>query len=441
MAFGKGVDSLQLKVRGTGVTFSPPPDSVSAGGAQTVPQTVQFFLRKIETYEDFQSAFDFGASASVTYGLFHGSAKFDYAEQHNFKSFSRYLVASVIVTNAFRQIDDIQLIQPAKDLITNGQIARFQEEFGDTFVLGITDGGAYYAVLEFTCETEQDLQAISAQLDIGEYGLFTGAAHFSSRMQDFKGHTSLKIDSFQVGGTDTTQSISVDDIIAKATHFPPEVRQVAVHLTAFLQDYKTLDLPRGPNLIDVENARMVLQDYLALRNQLVQKLNEIEYIQQFPDRFVEPDLNSLAQMHSQVAQLLNQVTRGASACANKIMDCQFTPISIPAISLPSLKPGAPPIPKVPPVQMIQIPDVSGMSVVQAVQTLKLLGLVAQTQQEDISFDVYHLITHHVFHGPDQTTAILGTSPAGGAIVQPGSTVIIRVPGHVIGHPEIVIHTS
>ena len=334
MDFGMGVDRLRLLARGTGVTGSAP-DMVSGGGGQTV----QFSLKKIESYEDFQSAFDFDADASASYGLFHASAKFDYSEKHKFKSFSRYLVASVVVTNAFRQLRNVQLTQPAKDLITNGQTDRFQEEFGDTFVLGITTGGAYYAVLEFTSESEEDQKAISAQLDVGEYGVFDGEATFSSRMQDFKGHTSLTVDSFQQGGSHTEQSVSVDDIIKKATNFPPDVKDVAVPFTAFLQDYKTLDLPAGPNLIDIENARQVLQDYLALRNQLVQKLNEIEYIQLHPDQFVNPDMNSLAQMHTQVAQLLNQVTHGASACVNDIKACTFTTISIPDFPLPTLQPG------------------------------------------------------------------------------------------------------
>lgn len=244
MDFGTGVDRLQLLVRGTGVTGSTITE-VSGGGGQTV----QIALRKIETYEDYQSAFDFDADASASYGLFHGSAKFNYAEKHKFKSFSRYLVASVVVTNAFRKLQNVQLTDSARALLEQGHTDRFKEEFGDTFVLGITTGGAYYAVLEFTSETQEELRDISAQLDVGEYGVFSGQATFSSRMQRFKGQTSLKVDSFQLGGADTRQSISVDDIIAKATNFPLDVKQVAVPFTAFLQDYKTLDLPPGSILL------------------------------------------------------------------------------------------------------------------------------------------------------------------------------------------------
>jgi hypothetical protein len=401
MDFGMGDNSLQLLARGTGVTGSAP-DSVSGG------QAVQFSLN--EAYEDFQRAFDFSADASASYGLFHASAKFRYAENHKFKSFSRYLVASVIVTNAFRQLHNVQLTDSAHTLLANGQTDRFHEELGDTFVLGITTGGAYYAVLEFTCESEQDQKSISAQLDVGEYGLFDAEAKFSSRMQDFKGHTSLTVDSFQQGGADTRQSVNVDDIIAKATNFPLDVKQVAVPFSAFLQDYKTLDLPAGPNPTDVENARLVLQNYLALRNQLVQKLNEIEYIQQFPDRFVNPEQFDLAGMHSQVAQLLNQVTRGASACVNKIMDCQFPEISIPTFSLPPLKPGV----------QIQVPNVTGISRDDAQTILQRLGL-----QPQITFHIFVHFRLQYFqsHGHNPPAGLVfHQTPDAGTMVAPDSLV-------------------
>jgi hypothetical protein len=60
MDFGMGVNSSQLKARGTGVTGIAP-DSVSGGGGQTV----RFSLKKIETYEDFQSAFAFARIVAV----------------------------------------------------------------------------------------------------------------------------------------------------------------------------------------------------------------------------------------------------------------------------------------------------------------------------------------------------------------------------------------
>jgi hypothetical protein len=135
MKFGMGVQTLQLKARGTGVEGSAP---ASVGGGA---QTVGFALLKIDTFEQYQRAFGFDASASATYGLFHASAKFSFAEQHRYNSFSKYLVASIVVTNAFEQLGNPRLTHDAAEVFANNE-KRFYEQFGDSFVLGVTTGGA-----------------------------------------------------------------------------------------------------------------------------------------------------------------------------------------------------------------------------------------------------------------------------------------------------------
>jgi len=345
MKFGMGVQTLQLKARGTGVEGSAP---ASVGGGA---QTVGFALLKIDTFEQYQRAFGFDASASATYGLFHASAKFSFAEQHRYNSFSKYLVASIVVTNAFEQLGNPRLTDDAAEVFANNE-KRFYEQFGDSFVLGVTTGGAYFAVLEFTSESTADLHNISAALEGGEFGLFSGQAEFSSAVQRFSGQTSLRINSFQQGGSDTKQAVNVDDIIEKAATFAPDVRTSAVPVSAFLQDYKTLKLPPGANLVDIENARLVLQNFAPLRNTLVQKLNEIEYIQLHPDQFVDPEQFDLAGMQNSVSETLRVITRNASTCANNAKDCQFPDVAIPTIRLPERQSGV----SVPP--QVEVPDLT-----------------------------------------------------------------------------------
>jgi hypothetical protein len=416
MAFGKGIQSLQLRPRGDGVVGDAPPP---ASGSQTV----EFALRKIESYDDYQKALGFDADASASYGLFHGSAKFDWSEQHKYTSFSRYLVASITVTNEFQQLANPKLTPSAAALLAAGNTDRFYDEFGDSFVLGITTGGAYFALLEFTSQSESDLSKISATLDVGEYGVFSGQASFSSAVQRFSGQTSLKVDSFQLGGTDTTQAVAVDSIIAKAAGFAPEVQQKAAKFTAFLQDYQTLDLPAGPNPVDIDNARLVLQNYTPLRNQLVERLNEIEYVQIHPDQFVNPQNFDLVSLQSQVSAALRQITSNASVCADSIKNCQFPDVAIPAVTLPPRKDGAPAIPQV------QVPDLSAIPnniPSFARQKLTQLGL-----QFTVS-------------GPDQITQngiflnghVTSTAPPAGTMVNVGSVVSLQIgnyqPSH-LGH--------
>jgi hypothetical protein len=103
MTFGMGMQSLQHKARGVGVQGDPP---ASVGGGA---QTVLFALFKIDSYEQYQRAFGFDADASMSYGLFSASAKFSFAEKFQFNTYSKYLVASIIVTNEFKQLGNPRL--------------------------------------------------------------------------------------------------------------------------------------------------------------------------------------------------------------------------------------------------------------------------------------------------------------------------------------------
>ncbi len=366
MNFGSGVQALRLKVRGTGVIGGTPTAVVGGGG-----QTVQFSLLKVDSYEDYQSAFNFDAEASAIYGLFHGSAKFSFAEGHKFHSYSKYLVASIVVTNAFKQIPDPKLSVPANNLLENGLDDRFRAEFGDSFVLGIKMGGEYHAVLEFTSQTQEDLTKISAAIEVGEFGLFSAAASFSSAVQRFKGQTSLKVDSFQQGGDDTRQTINVDEIIMKASRFPTDVKQVAVPFLAFLQDYEALDLPPGPNFVDVENARLVLQRFLPLRNSLVQKLNDIDYIFANPDQFEDVADFDLVKMEADLTNALNELTQNASDCVNKPKDCHFTPLTVnpQTLQLPKRTEGTP-------LTAFRMPNVAGLTRSQFFDTSELMSCLS-----------------------------------------------------------------
>jgi len=146
------------------------------------------------------------------------------------------------------------------------------------------------------------------------------------------------------------------------------VQQTAVPFSAFLQDYKTLNLPPPATFVQIENAKLVLQNFLSARNQLVQKLNDIEYIQFHPDQFVNPEQFDLAGMHAKVAEALNQITRNASECVNNVRNCQFPSPSIPLLLLPEQKESV----------LISVPDVFFKNVADAHHDLE----VAQLQFKD-----------------------------------------------------------
>jgi hypothetical protein len=334
MDFGKGVDTLQLIPRGFGVN--------DTNGSQPVPvlggagDTIVFQLARVESYEDFHSALNLDASISAVMGLFGGNVTFNFAEAQKFHSFSQYLVASITVTKAFKEIPKPQL-DPSTDagqLLSNGNNQRFAEEFGDMFVLGARMGGAYYAVLEFTAKTEEDVTNIKASLDAGEFGVFATSDKFSQNISSFKGNTSLRVKSFQTGGNAEGQETNIDAIIDKAKNFATELGETGDPFVALLQDYKSLRLPAPPNFIDIQNAGDVLANYATLRNEIVSKINDIEYIQLNAEQFVDVASFDLQGMLTQLITALNQLKTNASNCVNAIKACTFIPVTIPTVILP-----------------------------------------------------------------------------------------------------------
>jgi len=339
MDFGKGVETLELTPRGIGVADAngAQPAAVSGGGGDTIV----FRLQRIESVEDLYSAMNLNTSVSASFGLFGGDATFDFAESQKFHSFSQFAVASITVTKAFKKIPKPQLdpASDAADLVSNGQKERFREEFGDMFVLGARMGGAYFAVFEFTAQTEEDAKNLSASLDAGEFGVFSTSDNFSLAISKFKGSSSLKIQAFQTGGGQETQETNIDAVINKAKNFAAELGDQGVPFLAVVQDYTSLKLPAAPNFIDVQAAADVLANYATLRNDIIEKINDVEYIQLHPQQFIDVDKYDLQGTLAALTNALNQLKKNASDCVNSPQNCKLPDVVVPTVKLPSRVPG------------------------------------------------------------------------------------------------------
>jgi hypothetical protein len=296
-------------------------------------------MQRATSMEDFQNSLDLSVGASASYGLFNASAKFNYSESQKFHSFSDYVIVRVVVENPLYMIHGIKPTRPAEDLVRNGQTEQFQQQFGNTFVLGIKTGGAYYAVLEFVTQSKEEQRRVGAALSFS-YLTFSGSAEFSTSLQSTVSGTKTQISSFQMGGSGTGSkvSVTVEDIINKATNFPNEVKDAGVPIKAFIQDYTTLDFPNPPNPLDLENRALVLTQFYRLRNTYVNKLNDIRYItQEHPEQFEDVDSYNLPVWQEKIQGWLDSITESASKCANVIHECKFVTPTADIISLPPRK--------------------------------------------------------------------------------------------------------
>jgi hypothetical protein len=92
--------------------------------------------------------------------------------------------------------------------------------------------------------------------------------------------------------------------VDRVRNYAAQVQAKPVAYSALILDYGTLDLPPGPNLIDVENAYTVLQQFARRRTALLNLLNNIDYVRENQDQFVSPDLPALNSAADDIANSL-----------------------------------------------------------------------------------------------------------------------------------------
>lgn len=333
MTYGRGFDSLTGRIRGVGLLPAEAQSIPNAGG-----QVISYYLNKVESTHELEKSIGLDLEANAQFaqfGLFGASAKFSFAEESAFNSYSVFLVARIEVINAFKQVMDPKLDAESWSLLKDGKEERFREQCGDSFVAGLQTGGEFCAVLELRTESTSDQRTLSASLS-GSYGVVaSGEASFSSRMREATSNRFLKISVFQAGGTETSTTDSVEEILARTKNYAAAVRKNPIPYVAQVLDYGTLDLPAPPNFPQLERARNVLLQYARQRDRLLALLNDLSYIRENPRQFVEPDLPALNAAATDCADRLNGLTDNASAAANSPADARYIDVGLPVITLPA----------------------------------------------------------------------------------------------------------
>jgi hypothetical protein len=109
----------------------------------------------------------------------------------------------------------------------------------------------------------------------------------------------------------------------RAVNYPGTVRGNAVPYVALLDSYSILPLPRPPTFIDLEHQRDVLAECARLRDRDWLLLNEIHYILEHEDEFVDAGSFPLAQLRDDVTSDLGVIADAASLALEHPREAEF----------------------------------------------------------------------------------------------------------------------
>ena len=260
---GEGVSANTLERVGTGLVAESEGEDALAGG-----QTAEFKFRMVTSQSSLEEELKIGVGVDARYGLFSGSARFDFAKSSSVDSKSTYILATCTVKNALRAGENFHPTDAALQLIEAEDKDGFHGAFGTRFVQALRTGGELLVLVRITSSKIEHQSRIAAKLHAAYQGLAASAdfkVAFDQAKSDTSSHTEVDITSAQVGGQGLDIQFvgaDADKIREQMNVFAQAVHQNPVAYEAELLSYDALALP-FPSEDELEDKRAVLEDCLV----------------------------------------------------------------------------------------------------------------------------------------------------------------------------------
>lgn len=320
MALGAGFDAVSGEVRGDCVLRTESSEPGVGRGQEITFKLVQF----TDTLQ-LSNSLDVSASASMKADfLGSGSAKAKFVATQKTNSYSIYLLVRILVTNPTKLLRDVLLKEEARNLLARGQNEEFRQRCGDEFIVGVTTGGEFNAVIEVKTQSEEEKRQVSAKVRASGATYQVGA-DFAQAVNKLSEKNELSIFLLQRGGNETRVPITIDEMINRAVNFPSSVQgDNAYNFSALFQSYETiLNLPPTPNFIDVQHQKDVLEKLSSYRMKCLDTISDIEYILDNHDQFENFDSTELTNRINETNKFLDNIKTSATACLNDYGVCKL----------------------------------------------------------------------------------------------------------------------
>jgi hypothetical protein len=246
----------------------------------------------------------------------------NFAKNTKINTSSVFLTVKVAVTESFTMIKQPGIEKSAADLVAQGNLTRFQEQYGDMFVRGLVTGGLYIGVMQIETTGGTDKQNVKGHLSAA-YGLFGKAqADFNREIMRILSGRSFYVTGYVEGGALSTPR-SPEELLNSVSNWPTTVKGNAVPYGALLSPYSILPLPNPPTFVNIQHQKDVLAQCAQIRNDDLTALADIHYIKSKPQEFVDVGNYQLDQLQNELNQDLNTVTKAAQDALNNPKDASL----------------------------------------------------------------------------------------------------------------------
>lgn len=337
---GLGINSLSGRATGAKVISHGQLQRLQGADATTDGQTSRTTIKVIESAQEMFNQISATMSGGGSYGIFSGSAGLQRSEMSNFSSQSSIIFASTSVLNAIEYFSDGQLLEEAKNLAAANP-DEFVNRFGDSYIQGILRGGYYIAAISVLSESRDVQKKITASIKSSFTGYGSAAGSFNQELKAYSKFSDISVEFIQRGGVGVDHAnlgANLESLYEKINRFAIQVHSNPVTFSVLASSYKTLlNFPSASeSRVDRSYQREHLSKYELQRTKVIGLRNDIEFIQQHLDLFINPPSHSqLNEWQRGLADLQNLLERTANACISNSNACTTVPFTLPdSIQLP-----------------------------------------------------------------------------------------------------------
>lgn len=280
---GQGFNTINALQGGQAVEYNDRTDLVTAaqssGGLDT-----NFRLEKVESLRDLRTKLNVSASASCGFGVFSGDASAQYFKSRAFNRYSNFVFADVSVLHPSEVLKRSRMTPSALKVAEQG-LSRFLGFCGDAYVYGYQTGGQLTAIAEFTSETAEDFEKVSAQVNAAVQGYGSGGAEFSKQVYELSKSTKYSLTMLRKGTAERIPNLA--SLAEYAETFPEKIAELrnASVVRMLLRGYETTENFPGKH-VDV-----LLLQRLAMAMQTVSEYLETLYEAQGDLQFIAAHLH------------------------------------------------------------------------------------------------------------------------------------------------------
>lgn len=330
---GQGLNPIENRAKGHCVSLG----TLETQSGNVTGDVAEFRLLEITSEAQLRESLNVSASASfssLTNTSMGGRASF--AQSVGKNNQSRFLMVHTRVANQLELAKSFTYTPDARKLLASGNQVEFARHCGTEFVYGRRTGGEFFGIFEFEFSSSEEERKFSSAINASGVAWKASGA-LNQELSKFNMNARTHVKMYRQGGSGALPEVAgLEDFARKFPTLVSTTSGSSVTLELITKDYSgVLPYDVEADVALLAQQKSVMQQLAQNRDQAIEILRDIRYIQRNSNQYDIGSPDSLATSERSINQYINSQNRAAVECINNVFTgCVLPSEAFPTTTLP-----------------------------------------------------------------------------------------------------------